>query len=54
MMMKEIDSFTGIFQYLWFDYDLGSDSMADSENPGTLKSLELKILKEYLKIKNSG
>lgn len=48
MVMKEIDSFTEIFQYLWSDYDLGSDSMADSEEPGTSKSLELKILKEYL------
>lgn len=54
MMMKEVDLFRGIFQYLWSNYDLGSDSLADSENPRTSKSLELKILKEYLNINNRG
>ncbi|KAJ7412645.1 hypothetical protein WISP_94972 [Willisornis vidua] len=34
--------------------DLSSDSMADKENPRTSKSLELKIVKEYLKINNPG
>lgn len=48
--MKETDSFSRIFRYLWLDCDLASDSMDNSQNPRTSKSLEVKILKEYLKI----
>lgn len=39
---------------MWLDYDRGSNSMADSENPRTSKLLELKILQDYLKINNIG